>query len=193
MSENMPHRHHRRARTLSLLSISSGFSDKSTFDISKVNTAMVLCGSPETDNANGSFVPNASAVMYLQNLVSPQRRNRHFLREKRNSLSYDGASGSPLPGVPYITRTISFPVPTSSSTPSLYSESSDDRAPARCRTVLAQLERDSKFCKARARCSTCKKPGSDYPRCAKCGEMWCSRDCRLVGGKRHICTGPRIR
>lgn len=59
--------------------------------------------------------------------------------------------------------------------------------------VLVRLEKSSKFCKRRAQCSGCGKVGADYPRCNKCGDMWCSRDCRLHGpggdGKRHIC-GP---
>ncbi|KAF5314075.1 hypothetical protein D9611_006927 [Ephemerocybe angulata] len=53
--------------------------------------------------------------------------------------------------------------------------------------VLARVERSSKFCAGKMVCATCSKPGRDYPACGKCQKMWCSRECRLQGGKRHIC------
>lgn len=53
--------------------------------------------------------------------------------------------------------------------------------------VLARLERDSKFFKAKVRCSTCGKTGAGFPMCGRCGEMWCSRECRVGNGKRHVC------
>jgi hypothetical protein len=54
--------------------------------------------------------------------------------------------------------------------------------------ILAACEKMSRV-SSRAVCSTCMKPGYDYPRCAKCGDMWCSRACRLRDGvKRHICS-----
>jgi len=54
--------------------------------------------------------------------------------------------------------------------------------------VLAACERRSKM-STRTVCATCMKAGYDYPKCAKCGEMWCSRVCRLRdGGKRHVCS-----
>ena len=51
---------------------------------------------------------------------------------------------------------------------------------------LAAVERASKFCAKSLHCSCCGKVGSDFPRCGKCGEMWCSRQCRLSKG-RHYC------
>ncbi|KAF9533255.1 hypothetical protein CPB83DRAFT_539323 [Crepidotus variabilis] len=59
--------------------------------------------------------------------------------------------------------------------------------PTSLHPILAKLEKSSRFCTQTIYCSTCGKSGSDYPRCAKCGEQWCSRSCRLVGGKRHVC------
>jgi hypothetical protein len=53
--------------------------------------------------------------------------------------------------------------------------------------VLAQLERSSKFCKNKMECAACGKVGRDFPACGKCRKMWCSRECRLGGGKRHVC------
>ncbi|KAI0648073.1 hypothetical protein C8Q79DRAFT_551575 [Trametes meyenii] len=55
--------------------------------------------------------------------------------------------------------------------------------------VLEKLERTSMFCVQTA-CATCGKGGSNFPCCPRCGEMWCSRACRLQrgNGKRHICS-----
>ncbi|KAI6015572.1 hypothetical protein BKA83DRAFT_2082597 [Pisolithus microcarpus] len=48
--------------------------------------------------------------------------------------------------------------------------------------VLEGLERKSRV-SCSSQCSTCLKSGRDFPRCGRCGQMWCSRDCRLQGGK----------
>ncbi|TFK91108.1 hypothetical protein K466DRAFT_515938 [Polyporus arcularius HHB13444] len=55
--------------------------------------------------------------------------------------------------------------------------------------VLEDLERSSMF-RVRTACATCGIRGSNFPTCPKCGEMWCSRVCRLQksDGKRHICA-----
>ncbi|KAI0072863.1 hypothetical protein K474DRAFT_1711220 [Panus rudis PR-1116 ss-1] len=54
--------------------------------------------------------------------------------------------------------------------------------------ALEAIESKSRF-RTVMPCSTCRKPGSNYPTCPRCGEMWCSRECRLKGGKRHVCSG----
>ncbi|OJT15264.1 hypothetical protein TRAPUB_8186 [Trametes pubescens] len=58
--------------------------------------------------------------------------------------------------------------------------------------VLEGLERASMFAVQTA-CATCGRGGSNFPCCPKCGEMWCSRACRLQkgNGKRHICSARR--
>lgn len=58
--------------------------------------------------------------------------------------------------------------------------------------VLEGLERASMFAVQTA-CATCGRCGSNFPCCPKCGEMWCSRACRLQkgNGKRHICSARR--
>ncbi|KAI1789607.1 hypothetical protein LXA43DRAFT_1152487 [Ganoderma leucocontextum] len=55
--------------------------------------------------------------------------------------------------------------------------------------VLENLEQTSMF-RVLTACATCGKRGSNFPCCPKCGEMWCSRPCRLQkgNGKRHICS-----
>jgi hypothetical protein len=45
----------------------------------------------------------------------------------------------------------------------------------------------------RARCATCNVVGVDFPRCPRCTEAWCSRDCRTArmedidGKMKHVC------
>lgn len=58
---------------------------------------------------------------------------------------------------------------------------------------LEDLERTSRF-RIRAVCAVCQKKGSNFPSCAKCGEAWCSRDCRTKGSStgRHVCHGNRV-
>ncbi|KAI0822271.1 hypothetical protein BC628DRAFT_686340 [Trametes gibbosa] len=58
--------------------------------------------------------------------------------------------------------------------------------------VLEGLERTSMFA-VRTPCASCGRNGSNFPCCPKCGEMWCSRACRLQkgNGKRHTCASRR--
>ncbi|KAI0670803.1 hypothetical protein C8Q78DRAFT_974723 [Trametes maxima] len=91
-----------------------------------------------------------------------------------------------------------------SPTPSIDSldTASSSEAPAtpRTHTMLAHelppslddLERASRF-RVESRCVRCHRAGSNFPSCSKCGEMWCSRECRLQGqaaaGRTHACHG----
>lgn len=59
--------------------------------------------------------------------------------------------------------------------------------PAKLHPVLEAVEKGSKL-SCRTRCSTCRKAGTNFPRCPRCDEMWCSRTCRLQGGKKHTCA-----
>jgi hypothetical protein len=54
--------------------------------------------------------------------------------------------------------------------------------------ILEAVESASKL-SCRTVCATCLKAGKDFPRCPRCGDMWCSRECRMQGGKRHVCRG----
>lgn len=74
-----------------------------------------------------------------------------------------------LPATP-----IELPYPSSGALPPLH-------------PVLAAAERASKL-SCNSRCVTCDTPGYDFSRCARCGDTWCSRACRLPNGeKRHTC------
>ena len=62
-------------------------------------------------------------------------------------------------------------------------------ATATLHPVLESLERASMF-RVQTACAGCGRRGSNFPCCPKCGEMWCSRACRLKkgDGKRHVCA-----
>ncbi|KAI0770315.1 hypothetical protein C8Q74DRAFT_890959 [Fomes fomentarius] len=86
----------------------------------------------------------------------------------------------------------------SSRTPSIDSldTASSSEAPSTPRTqhelppTLQDLERTSRF-RVQSVCTTCKRVGSNFPSCAKCGDMWCSRECRVgtTGAGSHACHG----
>ena len=59
--------------------------------------------------------------------------------------------------------------------------------------VLENLEQTSLFRVVTA-CATCGKRGSNFPCCPRCGEMWCSRVCRLQkgNGKKHVCSKTAV-
>ena len=55
--------------------------------------------------------------------------------------------------------------------------------------TFSDLEQYSRF-RVQARCAVCKQLGSNYPSCARCGDMWCSRRCRILsesGSGKHLC------
>ena len=156
---------------------------RSLYEITKGQTTVIVSHQPEKHEAWGSFIPLRSATTSLREFMSvsssfsiqssPKWRRTHDIQLSNSS--------SPKPTVPYITRTLP-PSPPSSISHHVQSD---------LHPILSQLERKSKLCTQKVYCSTCKKTGADFPRCGKCGETWCSRSCRLVGGKRHVC-GSRI-
>jgi len=57
---------------------------------------------------------------------------------------------------------------------------------------LAAIESGSRLMRGKIVCATCGGAGPDFPRCGRCGEAWCSRECRIdankkAGGK-HRCS-----
>lgn len=54
---------------------------------------------------------------------------------------------------------------------------------------LAEVEASSRLMKGHISCASCKKVGPDFPRCPRCFESWCSRECRLTAteGTKHRC------
>ena len=57
-------------------------------------------------------------------------------------------------------------------------------------SILAEVEKASKF-RMQSTCSKCQREGLDYPKCPRCNETWCSRECRVAGGK-HSCGSPLV-
>jgi len=173
----------RRPRKLSLLSVSSGASVRSLYEITKGET---LSHNSEKHEVWGSFTPSRSATASLREFisVSPSPKRRRTSSHDIETYWEDLEPSSPKPKVPYITRTLS-PSPPISSSSSIHHVRSD------LHPILAQLEGKSRLCTQKVYCSTCRKAGTDFPHCGKCGEIWCSRPCRLVGGKRHLCSSRK--
>ncbi|KDR82783.1 hypothetical protein GALMADRAFT_238308 [Galerina marginata CBS 339.88] len=202
---NRPVRPRTRTRTSSLLSISSAASLGSIFEISKANSTSGVSQRPETHEAYGSFIPLRSAKSTLKDVASlyPSFTTVRPKRRRRVTFAFDNAQASPFsyendshkppsPEIPYIIRSSldsSYPPSPTSSSSSIHTT---HHIPSDLHPILASLERNSRLCTQVIECSTCGKTGSDFPRCAKCGVMWCSRPCRLVGGKRHVCSTTKV-
>ena len=168
----------------------------------------------------GSFAPTGSPRPRLLSLLSlggtassptpsapqsPRRAPLHVATdrlERRSSDERRSASSpveSPATTIPSICRTPSsdsgseyFPTAPSSAGPTTPTHTAATLPFARkseLHPVLESLERTSMF-SVQTACATCGKHGSNFPCCPKCGEMWCSRVCRLQkgNGKRHICA-----
>ncbi|KAI0632107.1 hypothetical protein C8Q77DRAFT_1158778 [Trametes polyzona] len=101
---------------------------------------------------------------------------------------FHSSSSSPGHGSHHRSRTQSS-ARSPSRSPSIDSldTASSSEAPATPRThsvlvhelpSLDDLERASRF-RVESTCVNCRRAGSNFPSCAKCGERWCSRECRL--------------
>ncbi|KAG8704226.1 hypothetical protein FRC09_003688 [Ceratobasidium sp. 395] len=114
------------------------------------------------------------------------------LRDKGKGKENDAFTGLGLrPGAEGISaRTGTRFVMTSPPTPS---GSRNQKPLPKLDPVLAALERGSKL-KSKSICLNCGKKGNNYPCCPRCGEAWCSRECRVEAnnGGKHVCkrTAP---
>lgn len=54
---------------------------------------------------------------------------------------------------------------------------------------LSYLEHTSRL-RVPGVCVTCKRQGANFPSCSLCGDMWCSRECRVQAtrGHKHTCA-----
>ncbi|KAF9645750.1 hypothetical protein BDM02DRAFT_415386 [Thelephora ganbajun] len=84
-------------------------------------------------------------------------------------------------------RRPSPPCKTTSATPTPVTRVSSN---AGMNSILAEVEKASKF-RMHSTCSKCLREGLDYPKCPRCNETWCSRECRVGGGK-HSCGSPSV-
>jgi len=163
----------------------------------------------------GSFAPTTSSIQSLQSIIASiankvpsfPRASRHsndaggfdgVLMCRSSEMFSHGSSMPPdSPTIPSICRTPSsytdseyFPTAPSSAGPQTPAceLSPSPNLKYKLHPVLESLEDRSKFCHQTC-CATCKREGTNFPCCPRCGEMWCSRECRLqgTGGKRHVC------
>jgi hypothetical protein len=185
-----------------MLTVSTSASFKSTtyraaFEITKTPSPLpAICSRPNVEQAHSSFTPARSAAKSLRDFAgnhttilprTHKKRRRVTFQETSSPVSSDDDDFTPSfqiarharpPKKGYQNRVMTSP---------LINGMSQDINPSGMHPILAKLERQSKLCTQMVYCSTCGKSGHDYPRCGKCGVMWCSRTCRLVAGKRHIC------
>lgn len=190
---------YRRTRASSLLSTTSGISIRTAHELVKSRPTAIVVEPSEKHDVWGSFVPMNSAAVSLRKIVSKPhpKRLKVTLFEKRLTMPIydpDSEDTPPTSPIPHITRTLTYhsvqrsPHPTSSAIFTVQEIPEPHIAKTTLHPVLANLERKSKLISPKADyCSTCKKPGRDFPRCGKCQNMWCSRECRLMGGRRHFC------
>lgn len=186
----------RRARGWSTSSTTSQSSMASIY--AKINQYSPLAVPAEGHaNVYGSFTTTVPATLWLRTRLSLEipvpgiRRSN----QRDHDYSYDSPPDSPLsifPSLsgsrrsPSISRTLLTDF--DSAEPSAASSSMDsDGDTAKLYPVLEAVEKGSKL-SYRTICSTCKRAGTNYPRCPRCNEMWCSRACRLQGGKKHSCA-----
>lgn len=167
--------------------------------------------SAETEETIGAFSPTSCPRLHLHHLLgaSSARRTRKIERLRLDfdfavdaaaSRSEAGDATSPTSPIPSICRTPSsydaesdyFPTAPSSAGPAtpVHSVTASPVLQQKAlRPILEALEDASRF-RVQTACASCRKVGSNFPCCPRCGEMWCSRACRVqsTGGKKHVCA-----
>ncbi|KAH7915488.1 hypothetical protein BJ138DRAFT_1141876 [Hygrophoropsis aurantiaca] len=200
-----PARH--RRQSLSQSSVSSQSSISSYFQ--RVAEPVMPAATLGHHNAYGSFTTTPSASYWLHTYLNipDNSKRRGKQREVGWPSNYDfytpDSPDSPLsPSSPLrspsISRTASHDdyfedastglssVPPSPLPPPFH----EDLGLAKLHPILEAVEGASKLSSQTA-CVTCLKVGKDFPRCPRCSDMWCSRACRLDGGKKHVCKPSR--
>ncbi|TFK52535.1 hypothetical protein OE88DRAFT_1412233 [Heliocybe sulcata] len=185
-----------------------GMSRSSTFSAPTTSTSALVAKSPvasaitsEEFSPSGAFVPTRSASSSLRGMTSPssERRGRlpfKWFKPKTSTSASSERSSSPASSVPSFSRTSS---PDSVSTAATSAASiSDVSGPSHLRVPEKQKKRrdsvlqaveDTSALNISCACAACGKQGANFPRCPRCSETWCSRDCRMKssGGRRHAC------
>ncbi|KAG2155950.1 uncharacterized protein EDB93DRAFT_1222257 [Suillus bovinus] len=148
--------------------------------------------------AHGSFTTTVPAVFWLRSRFSilSKPRGKQLDTGWANEYNFElpdlSRSRSRSPVRPSISRTSSMNstlggqlIPTLSSHDSPPASPLADNNSTLC-PILEAIENASKL-SCRTVCVTCLKTGRDFPHCPRCGDTWCSRECRMQGGKRHVC------
>ncbi|KAG1786601.1 uncharacterized protein HD556DRAFT_1043091 [Suillus plorans] len=189
---------YRRKRTWSI-SMTSQSSTASQFPLPQklyeASPAEVVQGDLQ---AHGSFTTTIPAVFWLRSCFSihskprGKRLDTGWENEHNFELPDLPRSRSRSPARPFISRTSSMNstlgehlIPTLSSHDSPPASPLGDNISTLC-PILEAIENASKL-SCRTVCVTCLKTGRDFPHCPRCGDTWCSRECRMQGGKRHVC------
>ncbi|KAJ7780629.1 hypothetical protein DFH07DRAFT_792976 [Mycena maculata] len=193
LPDRVPRRTLRRCTSSSLFSESS----KITLNLPTKAEPSVYLTVRTSVNPFGSFSPTPPATASLQFFATPSRppsawstpapkrtRSIPSISRTASSFSIDELARSPIS--PVTASLLDFEhdyAPASKHQPiPLPDRPRDATAPA-----LASLEKRSRLTK-RVHCATCRTPGTNFPACARCGDAWCSRVCRLPNGVRHVCS-----
>ncbi|KAH7885273.1 hypothetical protein F5I97DRAFT_1353987 [Phlebopus sp. FC_14] len=203
-------------RDASFAGVRTRASSVSRSSVASRSSTLSICaktyqGSPPAEpsggntNAYGSFVATIPASSWLRAYLKLDLSSSNWrARQDSPHYDYDTPPDSPLSSpssfsqskCPSISRTSTTDSSFDGSSPHMTVSSPVLSTPmadgvTRLHPVLEAVERGSKL-SYRTMCSTCMKVGRDFPRCGRCGEMWCSRECRLQGGKKHVCAPRRM-
>ena len=197
-----------RTRAVSQVSLPSAHSPKITLDVPKTRPTSVVTIQTGPQNRFATFSPTSSASATLRlfatanscrssSAPSTRQRSKSPLQHLWPAGCSQDLESPSEPSTPCTMDSSSFMSRTTSSfyasddantSSTALSEALPPKSPSvKLNPILASLEKNSKLCEQNI-CAACSKPGRDYPRCGKCKESWCSRECRLNGRKRHICS-----
>ncbi|KAJ8080599.1 hypothetical protein PM082_017433 [Marasmius tenuissimus] len=190
-----------RPRTLSCSSTTSSSAPRTGFPTISLKRAEAFGAFAPTSSASSSLLcATYSAPSWPMTLLSRRHKARRrcqsltdHVHDSDNDLDPPASPTSSVFSIPSISRASLYDESTSPASASSVNLLEDSDSPAvshktDMNPILHDLEKRSRFCTSRAACSTCGKQGSDFPRCGKCGELWCSRSCRLRDGNKHICS-----
>ncbi|TFK91110.1 hypothetical protein K466DRAFT_342874 [Polyporus arcularius HHB13444] len=136
-----------------------------------------------------SISAGASSNSRARSMASSESRPRAISRVSAQlsptRFSTRGRSPSPTPSIDSVDTASSSEAPATPRTNSILAH----ELPAS--SSLEELERTSRF-RVPCVCTSCKRAGSNFPSCAKCGDVWCSRDCRVGTAGTHACHGRMV-
>ncbi|KAI0372143.1 hypothetical protein BV20DRAFT_1050914 [Pilatotrama ljubarskyi] len=201
-----------RGRTTSSTKVSSAPSPSIPIPSKSPALSYIDLDSPDATPTYNHFSSARDALRLFVGGTSVDERpsrapTRTFFRDRVPASRSPDSEASPSPSssevLEHRSRTRSS-ARSSSPTPSIDSldTASSSEAPATPKTqsVLAHelplslddVERSSPY-RVESKCASCHRSGLNFPSCAKCGERWCSRECRLHGqhgsSATHACHG----